>query len=282
MIHVCYAGNAAMFKGILISLVSVASSTKEPIATNLLTGDFSKIDRRFLPIKERERRFLEDVLRLYHPESQVALVDMTEEYGEEISSYVNAKGNFTPYALLRLFFDVLPLSTAKGRILYIDVDADALKDISPLYFCDMEGKSLAMVPDAVGRHWIRQRYCNSGVILFDMEKVRASQKLARCRKMVKHQAMFMPDQSAINKHFKKDILILDRRYNEQEKVRPDTVIRHFCRILKLFPLPHYINAKPWHPLEEFHAIRGERELDDVIRVSNRYQEAFLRGEKPSL
>lgn len=282
MIHICYAGNNKMFRGILLSLVTVARRTKEPLVINLLTGDFTSIEDRFKPISQKEADFLEKVIKIYNKESRVLRHDMTSEYGKEISGYVNATGHFTPYTLLRLFLDKLPVTETDGRILYLDVDTVCLGDISELYNIDLGDKSIGMVFDNVGKHWINRRYCNAGMIVFNLKKIRGTDKLEKCREMVKNVWMFMPDQSAINKHFKKDICFLPDKYNEQYRSKEDTLIRHYCRILKFFPWPHYIKAKPWDDWDYFHKDRKETVVDEDIKIANQFMQQWKNNHNPTL
>lgn len=282
MIHVCYSGNDRMFNGILLSLVTLARRTKDPLCINLLTGDFTAIDERFKPLSQEQADFLEKAIRIFNKENQVIRHDMTREFGEEICTYRNARGHFTPYTLLRLFLDQLPVSETDGRILYLDVDTVGLGDVKELYEIDLQGKSLGMVVDNIGKKWIHRHYCNAGMIVFDLKRIRTTNTLEKCRKMVKDVRMFMPDQSAINKHFKKDICFLPSKYNEQYCAKEDTLIRHYCRVLKLLPWPHYINAKPWDDWDFFHEERQEKVVDEDIEITCRFMEQWRREEDPSL
>lgn len=76
----------------------------------------------------------------------------------------------------------------------------------------------------------------------------------------------MPDQSSLNKlaSYKK---IEPRKFNEQRKLREDTVLQHFTTSLRFFPLFHTITIKPWH-IEKIHNKLKIFEYDDIF---NEYQ-----------
>ena len=278
-INISFAGNDRMFPGLLIALTSIWEHTSCPVNAYILTGDFSDLNPRFLPFTSEMVSFLEKIGKAYHPENEIHVVDMTF-LKDEIYRCKGIKGRFSVYAYLRLYYDFLP--DLPDRMLYLDIDTVCLRDLAPLYATDLRGHSLGAVLDAVGIKWISPIYCNSGVLLLDLEKVRTNGKIARCRKMVEKKWMFMPDQSAINKHFKFDILFLDGKYNEQVRICPETVIRHYCAVFKIFPYMHFIRAKPWDDIRFFHKERKEYQLDSFLSKCRLLLDQFRRGEEPNV
>ncbi len=271
----CYAGNQNYFTGLLMTTLSAALVTSEPLEIYFLTGDFSDLNPSFKPITPEDVTFIESVLKIYNPETKIHLVDMTYGYGDELRTYKSYKTNFSPYTLLRLFIDQF---IDGGRVLYIDVDTIVLRDLSELYNIDMQGNMVAMVLDAVGKNWVAADYCNAGVTLFDLDKIIGTKRMEWCRNRVRDHTIVMPDQSVINRMFRDSKLQVDRKFNEQQGIRDDTVIRHYCRVLKFFPTPHYIKAKPWDDIDYFHQDRKEYQCDHVIALARQYLEQRKNGQ----
>ena len=78
MISLVYCGNDRVFRGLLISLLSVASHTQEALDVYLLTMDLTDKNPAFRPITEEQSAFLEKILREKHPESRITRYDIRE------------------------------------------------------------------------------------------------------------------------------------------------------------------------------------------------------------
>ena len=79
----------------------------------------------------------------------------------------------------------------------------------------------------------------------NLKQMRQDNLLEKCRNMVNKTRMLMPDQTALNKYGKKKYLPF--KFNEQRKIKADTVIKHFCKGIVFF-LPfgfHIYNIKQW-------------------------------------
>lgn len=270
-INIAFSGNKKMFRGLLMAITSICQNTSKPVHIYVMTGDFLDIDPQFVSFDDKMIYYYQKVISLFNPENLITKVDYSS-YKEELYKLKDIKSRFTIYAFFRLFFDMLP--DLPDKILYLDIDTVALKDISSLYDIDMRSKSVALALDAVGHKWLNPHYCNSGVMLMDLKKIRENNKLAKCRNMCQKKHMFMPDQSAINKYFNKDIRILSNIYNEQKRTEENTVIRHFCTIFKVFPYIHYVKSKPWDELDYFHNERKEYQFDNLIALVNKLEKAF--------
>lgn len=165
----------------------------------------------------------------------------------------NVRTVYTPYIVLRLFVEYFPELGSKA--LYLDTDTVAMDDIAPLYDIELGEADVGMVLDAVGRYWLGKHYCNSGVLLMAIDSIRRSGSFRKACDMVNRIPLLMPDQTAINCKTKGKCLILPARYNEQFDIRPNTVIRHYCKRFFWFPYLHFINIKPWN-IEAFRARYG--------------------------
>lgn len=207
-----------MFKGLIMSLNCLASNTKEDLNVFIITGNFLKINSGYVAFNKKEIDFLEKIIKIYNPNNKITLLDMSC-LEDELMNSTNKNTKFTPYTLLRLYIDDEVLSSIDNRLLYMDIDTMCFGDIKELYNFDLKGKTLGMVRDNVGRHWIHKNYCNAGMILFDVDKtIENKDKIIKAREMIRTVKMFMPDQTAINRAFKNDIEFLPSKYNEQNKM----------------------------------------------------------------
>lgn len=244
MIPICYCGNDRMFEGVVLSALSVANNTAEPLNIYLLTADLTELNEKFKPFTEAHRRTLEEILQRKNPLNEVKILDAGECYRQYFSGGKNERSDYTPYAQLRLFLDRLGLSV--GKLIYLDADVMCLADAAILYNTDMTEYEFAAARDVVGSIFIYPNYCNSGVLLLNLDKIRETGLFEKCIKRVRRRRMFMPDQSSLNFKAKKK-LILPRRFNEQRGIREDTVFKHFCQGFKWYgPFFRLYNYKQWH------------------------------------
>ncbi len=242
MIALLYCGNRAVFPGMLLSLLSVTEHCKAPLWVHILTMDLTDTDARFTPVTEKQAAFLETTLQRVNGESRVTLHDCGALYRETLADSPNAATGYTPYTLLRLLIDRLP--TLPERLLYLDTDTVALADITPLYTFDPAGREFAAARDFLGKFFIHPRYMNAGVMLFSLPALRESDLLTKARALCCRKKLPFPDQDVLNRLARRK-RFLPRRFNEQFRERDDTVIRHFSKTIRLFPVFHTVNVKPW-------------------------------------
>jgi lipopolysaccharide biosynthesis glycosyltransferase len=182
-------------------------------------------------------------------------------------------------AYLRLFAaDILPLSI--DRILYLDADLLVISDLSPLWELDIGDHALAAAPDpfedgaALGLP-TGARYVNSGVMLLNLARWRATAALERMSDYVRREGdrLAYHDQDALNAVLAGEIMTIDYRWNlparlwrlprgetprDQEQVRGAMLrpaVIHFTTARKpwLFVMqtPHkslywrYLQGTPW-------------------------------------
>ena len=74
--------------------------------------------------------------------------------------------------------------------------------------------------------------------------------------------MFMPDQSSLNK-LSVGKKIEKRKYNEQRRLKKDTVFQHFTTSFRLLPFFHKVTIKPWD-IEMVHKGLKIFEYDDIL------------------
>lgn len=121
---------------------------------------------------------------------------------------------------------------------------------------------MAGVIDYLGKWFIDIHYMNAGILYLNMKKIRETGLFENARKMCAERKMWFPDQTALNKLVKKK-LFLPTKYNEQRRLRKDTIIQHFCKSIRLFPYFHTINIKPWE-VEKVRSVYKITAYDDVL------------------
>ena len=151
-----------------------------------------------------------------------------------------------------------------------------LSDVREYYEIDLGDAEFAAVPDVVGKNWINRTYCNSGVMLLNMPRIRETGLFEKSRNRVNSRWMMMPDQSALNKAATKKIILSDR-FNEQRQIKTDTVFKHFCKGFPLnCPLLPSYNYKQWHR-DVIQDKLGIHAFDDVYELYDK-----IAGEENNL
>ena len=271
-ISLCYAGNKAVFDGLLLSALSAAAHTDRPLDVHVLTMDLRKQKASYLPFSENQMRVLETALRRKNADSRVTLYDLTDLYLQTADRNKNRRNKYTPYAQLRLFLS--ELDGIPDKILYLDIDTMCAKDIAPLFDTDIEGHEYAACVDPICKYWIDRHYCNSGVLLLNMPEIRQSKLFERIRQLMCERHFVLPDQTALHKLGRRRIY-LPRKYNEQSRrLREDTVIKHFCQGIKFYLiLPPPLNIKQWQR-ERVHKRLKIFIFDDIYAEYDRLAQEF--------
>lgn len=267
--NVVYCGDKNIIDGLTISVLSLLKNTSEPLSIYVLTMRFSLPGKKYYPILDSDVTPLDKKLKKKNPKSFVKVLDITELYQKEPAT-ANRRSYFTPYCMLRLYADQIP--EMPDKILYLDTDIVCLNDPMEFYKIDNSKYEMVGVLDRYGGKIIRvpftrQKYMNSGVLLFNLPKVRETNLFSKAREMCRRRWMIMPDQTALNfcAKYKK---IVDKKFNDQKEILPETVFRHFSNTFKFFPFFKVVRIKPWD-VEKLHNILGSHEFDDVL---NEWQE----------
>ncbi|MFA5222992.1 MAG: glycosyltransferase [Bacilli bacterium] len=263
--NLVFAGNTKVFDGLLISLLSIIEVDKKPLTVYVLTMDLPELDKEYVSISQNDLDFVENELRKVNPASRLVRVDSRAVFERKLGACKNLVNRYTPYALLRLLLD--EIDVIPDRVLYLDVDTVINKSIEELYQTNIENYEYAAVKDRYGRFFFNPRYCNTGVLLLNMKKIRETGLFQKVVTLLNQKKVFLSDQTGINKMATKK-KILPRRFNEQKKVRKNTVIRHFSMQFRLLPKFHFVNVKPWR-VDEVHNIYRCHDFDHIL---NRYLE----------
>lgn len=170
-------------------------------------------------------------------------------------------GHFSIEMYYRIFVSSLVPQTLE-RIMWLDADIIAEGNIQSFYHQDFEGKSLIACKDQLQElrgtdhnHTLHlpERYAifNSGVLLFNLDKIRTTFDSKKVLSMIKEYGTVLrfPDQDLLNMLYCNDVKYADGKYNRQ-------YFQHFTRwksadsIYKEcsseFIVIHYIGEqKPW-------------------------------------
>ncbi len=264
-VNVLFCGDENIEKGLIISIISIVKHYKGKLNITVLTASLETVHRRYNTVNEDTVKVLDFYIKQVNPESSIRLIDVTKQF-EKFIPKSNLDTRFTPMCMLRLFAD--QIDNISDKILYLDNDVIADKDISELYNQDVEEYEFAGVLDHYGSWFFRDKatkrdYLNSGVLLFNMKMVKETGLFVQCREKCRNQKMFMPDQTALNKLAvaKKT---LPRKYNEQKKNKKDTVIRHFTTGFRFFPWVRTITVKPWD-IKRMHKVLKLYKYDGILK-----------------
>lgn len=252
--NILYCGDKNIADGLIISILSLMEHNSDALNVYVLTMDYRDGDRVCEPLPESLGDFLDKLLKEKNKDSSFTLIDATELFRAQEPS-ANMQTRFTPGCMLRLYADYV--DALPSKILYLDNDVVCRKPIDGLYSTDMAELEMAGVLDYYGRWFFRNNifkmdYLNSGVLMLNLDKIRQTGLFEKCRQRCREKKMFMPDQSALNKlsmHKK----ILPRKYNEQRKLRDDTVLQHFTTSFRFFPYIRTVTVKPWN-IEKVHSV----------------------------
>lgn len=166
------------------------------------------------------------------------------------------------------------LPPTEERALYLDPDILIRGDVRPLYETDFQGKSLVGVSDYGVNHLIAGKktaiglpedydYVNSGVLLFNLNKMRAEFSVERFTQLLEEncERLSYPDQDAMNLYFQNDILRAPRIYNFNTGYgTPSNMLLYWLRLRRDTENPvivHYMGGlKPWQ-VEYYNKYGGE-------------------------
>ncbi len=268
--NLLFSGNDRVFDGILTCMLSIfkRTTTKEPFTIYVLTMDVSHLKPEYTPISDAKIAFLEKEAKEYNEKNTIIKIDVSELYNQEFANCPNEQCYCSPYTLLRLFIDQIP--QIPDRILYLDVDILFNRDISLLYYTDIEGYEYAAARDHYGKYLLHPNYINAGVLLFNMVEARKNGLFEKARQLIKTKKLLFADQSAIYRSTTRKKM-LPQKFNDQKFLHKNTVVRHFSKRLFYLPYPHTDNIKQWQVSKMYRVFRYTQ-FDDVI-----YEYIYLKG-----
>ncbi len=264
--NILFCGDGNIADGVIISTLSLLKNTKETLNIYILTATVERGSTHYKALPNKFAEQLTELVKEVNPENEVKLFNISHIFAKDLP-VANMETRFTPCCMLRLYADLV--DGLPDRLLYLDNDVICRLDPSEFYNMDMKGGELAGVLDYYGSWFFKRQlferdYLNSGVLLLDLGKIKETGLFKKCRERCRETEMCMPDQSAINKLTNKKIIV-PRKYNEQRKLRKDTVFQHFTTSFRFFPWVHTVSVKPWN-VEGMHKVLKLTEYDDILKT----------------
>lgn len=276
--NILYCGDRNIADGLMLSILSLLKHTNAQLNIYVLTMSYCDGTRTVHPLPGELISQIDRRVKQYRPENSVTLLDISDLFAQQLPK-ANLDTRFTPCCMLRLYADLLP--QLPDRILYLDNDVLCRKNFRAFYEQDIRDCELAGVLDHYGKWFFRKNpfrldYLNSGVLLLNLKQIRKTGLFRKCRKLCAQKKMFMPDQSAINQ-LSVSKKRLDRRYNEQRRLRRDTVFQHFTTSFRFFPWFHTVSVKPWQ-IDRMHQVLKLHEYDDLLAEFSAWKSELERRE----
>lgn len=265
--NILFCGDHNAEDGILIATLSLLkNSGAQELHIYILTMYTQSYHKKFQPFSKQAADYLKSLLVKQNPQNTLKLMDCTGLFVRE-PLIANMSTHFTPYAMLRLFADEIP--QLPNKILYLDADVIVRRSLVNFYQQDLTGTELVGVLDYWGRFFFHNLhehkvfdYVNSGVLLLNLPEIRKTNLFDRIRHLLQTRTVLMPDQTALNR-YAREKKIAPRRYNEQYKLQPDTVIQHFTTSFRFWPVFHTLTVKPWD-VQRVHKVLKLHEYDDIL------------------
>lgn len=243
--------NEKYIRPLFVMLDSLYAQEPGPVDLYLLYSDVSEESR------ERLQRYMEERNGRFFP----IFVDGTAFRDVPVFRYF-------PKEMYYRFLCGTLLPETEERALYLDPDILIRGDLAPLYETDFQGKTLVGVADYAVNHMLPDKkaaiglpeshdYVNSGVLLFNLKKIRADFSLDRFIGLLEEHwdRVSYPDQDVMNLYFQDDILLVPRIYNfntgyrtawdfllfvlKLRRDKEDPVIVHYMGKLKPWQLEYY-------------------------------------------
>lgn len=202
---VVYAANRAIYKYL-------------PTAVNSLLLNNKNVEKIYLLIEDDE---LETVR---HPKIEIINVN---NYDFIVRSGFNCTRKFPYMAMVRCF---LASILKEDKVIYLDVDTTVNGDLTELWKIELGSNYIAAREEHGG-------YFNSGVLLMNLNLIRAAKTEEKIARLLKTCRFAFPDQDAMNLVFKGRIYKMPDKFNAigrdyQVYGKQDVCVRHYAGISK--------------------------------------------------
>ncbi|MEZ6030850.1 MAG: glycosyltransferase family 8 protein [Hyphomonadaceae bacterium] len=188
------------------------------------------------------------------PHSEFVWADV----GDDMPTYT--RGHLNRAVLFRLGLEALAPADCR-RVLYIDADTIVVGDVRELWSADLGVHPVGAVTDCYqdadefAELWDLPkggRYFNSGVMLIDLDKVRADKLFTKALDFVARNAskLLFGDQDALNYTFWNKTAVLEPAWNVQRYMKPGEIVSETASDRRWgYAKPrliHYLGTdKPW-------------------------------------
>lgn len=269
VIDVLMAGDVNVYEGIGMCAVSMAKKTTErPVRLHIMTT-FAVGTK---GMTREHAAAIERAIKHYNPLNEVRYYDVTEQYDKYFTDSPNAEPMYSPCSMLRLFANAY---LDCERLIYLDADTLCLGSLAEFFKVDISEYEMGVSVDFLGKFWMHPDYFNSGVLFVNLPLCKRTGLFERTVELLTRKWFIMADQSALYKCSARR-LYLPARYNEQRDIKPDTVVKHFNKGVKWFPICHFYNVKQWHRDK----VRSYLKIDCLEWLYDDYDRLIGSGEKP--
>ena len=171
----------------------------------------------------------------------------------------NKDSFFTAFTYGKL---ILTEIVEENKVLYLDTDTLVVKDISNLWNYDISEYYIAGVKDwgieergNIEELGINGKYVNSGVVIFNLDKMRKDNVESKCFELINNIELIFPDQDALNYVCTDKELYLPSMYNVCDDVTMEIEDRDLAKIYHFAGIKDdwVVNlryAEEWYNVEE--------------------------------
>ena len=254
-LNILISGNDSMLSGMEVVIYSLLTHTKYVnIFVCTATMDIKHNDGSgiiYHELSEDQKNKLTKIVKYLDHNSNIMFIDPTELYLKHLAGSVNEESSFSPFATFRLMADLL--FPELDHILHLDCDVAITKDIRPVYldYLNRSTEYSAWVGRAVNGDYGEMV---SGVVLFNLTKIRQTKFLERARRNYMNNRYVYPDQYALRdagdpETFPYDFGYCDDLFDVKElptiihftnKISPKIYFSTSERFFRLFPFLQYI------------------------------------------
>lgn len=259
MINVLYTGDKNVFRGFALAVLSLMKYTPEPFCVHFMTVGASW-DKNCRPLPKEDFDKIAEIVKQKRPDCEMKYYDVTASFAHHFEYSPNKKPVYSPASMTRL----LLTEAIKGvdRLIYLDCDTMVVSSLSAFEALDISSYEMAVSLDFMGHRWVKKDYFNSGVLYINMKMVKETRLFERAIDLLKKKRFYFADQTALYKCSTKRLYI-PWRFNEQRKIKSDTVIKHFNKGIRPFPFYVY-NVKQWN-VKKVHSFLKIHYFDDIYK-----------------
>ena len=224
MITIFYTGDNVMFTQIVISVVSLANTTKEKLRVLCLTTEIPEFDTRGKKLSDAQIKYCNDILKKANKDSEFISIDVSEAFKKHLLGGPNDHNKFySYYVAVRLLADLVP--EIGDKAIYLDTDTIMQGDIKELWDINVDDVELAGRKDK----FRIKRYFQTGVMLLNMKRCRETGVFERTRHLCRTKKFFAYiDMTSLNMEVKKRKM-LNKRFNDYSPHK-NTIVFHACDV----------------------------------------------------
>lgn len=263
MIDVLLTGDHNVFRGMALCILSIIKYTKVPVTFHIMTIGVPWADCKALTLEDFNRIY--DVVKEKRNDCQMKYYDVSESFISHFEASPNKKPVYSPASMTRLLLEDYIKDV--DRLIYLDCDTMAVSSLEAFNELNVDDYEMAVSLDYMGHRWVKKDYFNSGVLYINMPKVRETRLFQRAIELLKKKKFYFADQSALYECAEK-LLYIPWRFNEQRKIKNDTVIKHFNKGIRKFPFYVY-NIKQWN-VKKVHSFLHIHYFDDIFEEYDKY------------